>query len=241
MDLNGALASDAVQTISLCRSLEWLDLKIAAMRGDAIPIAQLSELPHVQYALIRLETTDASWLVRLIGKMPALQQLDLRGRKLTGRDLAPLSHCTQLTEMYVRGIDDPGEPLTFLDAMPALDQCLVLGCPRVGRVRLTERTGVRRFYFRYGQLDELEIDGAPNLTAVYLGNRAFGYNDNDARLPRLDIRRLAARNAANLLYLMVDAQESHLPFTEIALADCPKLRSLTFHAPPPEIQSERCE
>jgi hypothetical protein len=94
--------------------------------------------------------------------------------------------------------------------MPELHQCLVLGCPRVGRVRLTTKSGVRRFYFKYGQLDELEIDGAPNLTAVYLGNRAFGYNDRNAELPRLDIRRLAVRNAAELLYLMIDTQQSNI-------------------------------
>jgi Leucine-rich repeat (LRR) protein len=238
--LYGALASDLVHTISRFQSLDWLDLTIADVLGDPLPIAELSTLPHVQAAQVRLETMDASWVVRLIGKMPALQRLDLRGQGLTAQDLAPLSHCTQLTEIYVRGIDDPGEPLTFLDAMPRLDQCLVLGCPSVGRVRLTERTGVRRFYFKYGQLNELEIDGAPNLTAVYLGHEAFGYDDHDAKLPKLDIRRLAVRNAANLLYLMVDGKESKLPFTEIGLADCPKLRSLTLRAPPPEIQPLKC-
>jgi len=238
--LYGALASEAMEAVSRCQSLEWLDLKVADVLGDPLSSAELAELPHVQAAQVRLESAGASWLVRLIGRMHALQRLDLRGQGLTARDLAPLSACTQLTEILVRGIDDPGEPLTFLDAMPALDQCLVLGCPRVGRVRLTNRTGVRRFYFKYGQLDALEIGGAPNLTAVHLGHEAFGYDDHDARLPKLDIRRLAVRNAPNLLYLMVDAHESRLPLTEIALADCAKLRSLTFRAPPSETQPAKC-
>jgi hypothetical protein len=70
--------------------------------------------------------------------------------------------------------------------------------------------------------------------------RAFGYNDHDARLPILDIGRLAVRNVPNLLYLMVDAKESKLAFSEIALADCPKLRSLTLRGPPPGSPSARC-
>lgn len=240
LKIRGTLTSDAVRAISGCRSLAGLQMEITNVSGDPLPIAELSELSHVQAAQVQLRVADASWLLRLLGKMPALQRLDLRGQNLTAQDLAPLCHCTQLKEIYIRGINDSGEPLTFLDSMPALDQCLVLACPHVGRVRLTEKSGVRRFYFKYGQLDELEVNGAQNLTAVYLGNRAFGYHDQDARLPRLDIRRLAARKATKLLYLMVDAQASKTPFTEIALADCPKLRSLTLHAPPPDTQPARC-
>jgi len=164
----------------------------------------------------------------------------VRGRNLTAADLAPLAHCPRVEQIYVRGIDDPGEPLAFLESMPQLDQCLVLGSPRVGRVRLSQRTGVQRFYFKYGQLDELVIDGAPRLTDVHLGHTAFGYNDDDARLPRLDIGRLTVRDAPNLRYLMVDGQASKLPWTDVALADCPRLRSLTLHAPPPEIQPTKC-
>jgi hypothetical protein len=135
--------------------------------------------------------------------------------------------------MNLGGIDDPGEPLTFLDSMPALDRCAVGGCSRVGRVRLTKRTGVRQFHFGYGQLDELEIRGAPNLTTLYVGWGQAGGN-------KLDIGRLAVRSVPNLRYVMVDAVPSKLPFTEIALADCPKLRSLLFRAPPSEVQPTKC-
>jgi hypothetical protein len=236
----GAVTSDVVRAIGNCQSLGSLDLEILDVTGAPIPGIELPEFSMVLSARVRLDTADAAWLLRLVGRMPALKAFDLRGRKLMAEDLAPLSNCTRLEQIYVRGIDDPGEPLSFLDSMPDLDKCLILACPHVGRVRLTKQSGVREFYFKYGQLDELEIDGAPNLTAVYLGNRAFGYNDDDAKLPRLDIRTLAARNGANLRYLMVDAQESKIPLTGIALADCPKLRSLTLHAPPPETQPARC-
>jgi hypothetical protein len=201
---------------------------------------ELSELPQAGYAYVKLRTSNASWVLRLVGRMTALERLDLRGHDLKGQDLAPLSNCTHLNTIYVRGINDPGEPLTFLDSMLELDQCLVVGCPRVGRVRLTEKAGLQRFYFKYGQLDEIEIDGPRNLTAVYLGNEAYGYNDKDAELPRLDIRRLTARDAPELLYLMVDAQESSIPFSDIVVGDCPRLRSLTLHAPAPVLQSTKC-
>ena len=220
----GSITSDTVRAINSCRSLQSLDLEIADLTGDPLPLTELSELPHVQHAQVRLGTSGASWVLRLVGSMPALKRLDLRGQNLTARDLAPLANCTQLNEIFIRGINDPGEPLGFLNFMPELDQCLVLGCPRVGRVRLTAKSGLRRFYFKYGQLEELEIDGAPNLNSIYLGNRAFGYNDFDAVLPRLDISRLTVRNAAELLYLMIDAQGSNITFTEFGLAECPKLR-----------------
>ena len=136
--------------------------------------------------------------------------------------------------MHIAGIDDPGEPLTFLDSMPALDRCSVGGGSRVGRVRLTKRTGVRQFHFGPGRLDESEIGGAPNLTTLYVGWGQAGGSH------KLDIGRLAVRSVPNLRYVMVDAVESKLPFTEIALADCPKLRSLLFRAPPSELQPTKC-
>ena len=71
-------------------------MKIADMMGAPLPIAELAELPHVQSAHVQLATTNAAWLIRLIGKMPALQQLQLYGRGLTAPDLTPLSHCTRL-------------------------------------------------------------------------------------------------------------------------------------------------
>ncbi len=183
--VSGVLTSSAVRALSGCRALERLELTLTGTAGDPIPIAELAELSRVEYAQVVLGTAEASWGLRLVGKMPALKKLYLRGRDLTARDLAPLANCRKLTEIYVHGIDDSGEPLAFLDSLPDLDQCLVLGCPRVGKVRLTAETGVRRFYFKYGQLDELEIDGARKLTEVYLGHKAFGYNDDDARFPRL--------------------------------------------------------
>ena len=233
LQFEGVVASDAVKMLSNCQALERVDMKIAGLLGDPLPVAELSELPHVQSARIRLETTDASSLVGLIGKMHALQELVLGGVGLTGQDLAPLSHCTQLTRLSISGIDDPGEPLMFLDAMPVLDQCDMLSC-RVGRVRLTNRTGVRRFSFNFGQLDELDIDGAPNLTAVYLGRGHY------AGFRKMNIGRLTVRNVPNLLYMKVDAVESMLPFTEFVVADCRKLRSLLLRAPPAELQPIKC-
>ncbi len=233
LDIDGALASDAVQAISRCQSLERLDMKIADVMGAPLPIAELAELPHVQSAHVQLAPTNAAWLTRLIGKMPALQQLQLYGRGLTAPDLTPLSHCTRLTEISLAGIDDTGEPLTFLDSMPALDRCTVGGCPRVGRVRLTKRSGLRQFHIGSGRLDELEIDGAPNLNRVDLGWGSASHG-------KLGIGRLAVRGAPNLQYLMVDAVKSTLPFTEISLADCPKLRSLLFRAPSSELQPAKC-
>lgn len=237
-----AAAVEAVNAVKSWHklSLESLDMKVTEVTGEPIPITELHGLPHTLDARIRLETVDASWLLRLIGKMPALKRLDLRARGLTAAALSPLSTCTQLEYLGVRGIDDPGEPLKFLNGMPKLDQCLVLGCPRVGRIRLTKQAGVRRLYFKYGRLDELAVNGAPNLTAVYLGHEAFGYNDADARLNKLDIGSLAVRDTANLLYLMVDGLESMVPFTGISLADTPKLRSLLLRAPPAERQPTKC-
>jgi Leucine-rich repeat (LRR) protein len=238
--LEGSLTSDTVRSINRCRFLESLDMKVTEVTGAPIPITELQSLPRVLDARVRLETLDASWLLRLIGKMPALKRLDLRGMGLTAPALASLSTCTQLEYLGVRGIDDSGEPLEFLNVMPKLDQCLVLGCPRVGRIRLTKQAGVRRLYFKYGRLDELAVDGAPNLTAVYLGHEAFGYNDDDARLNKLDIGSLTVRDTASLLYLMVDGLESTVPFTQISLADTPKLRSLLLRAPPAERQPTKC-
>ena len=117
--------------------------------------------------------------------------------------------------------------------MPALDRCTVGGCPRVGRVRLTKRSGLRQFHVGSGRLHELEIDGAHQPEQVYLGWGTVSHG-------KLAIGRLAVRGVPNLQYLMVDAMKSTLPFTEIALADCPKLRSLLFRAPPSELQPAKC-
>jgi hypothetical protein len=249
-----AIQPEHLRTLSVLKSLRTIELPAAAITDEVLAV--LGRLPHLRslvlakasvsdrglasLAQLRLETLDASWLLRLIGKMPVLKRLDLRGRGLTASALAPLSSCTRLEYLAVRGIDEPGEPLAVLNAMSKLDQCLVLGCPRVGRIRLTKQAGVGRLYFKYGRLDELEIDGTSNLTAVYLGHEAHGYNDDDARLNKLEVGCLTVRNTANLLYLMVDGLESALPFTEISLADTPKLRSLLLRAPPVERQPIKC-
>ncbi|MCY2990694.1 MAG: hypothetical protein NTY19_22870 [Planctomycetota bacterium] len=90
---------------------------------------------------------------------------------------------------------------------------------------------MRQFLVGPGRLDELEIDGAPNLTTVHVG---YGGSR------KLGICRLAVRSVPNLRYLMVDVVESKLPVTEITLADCPKLRSLLFRGPPSELQPTKC-
>jgi hypothetical protein len=172
--------------------------------------------------------------------MPQLERLDLRIRGLKGEDLAGVSNCTQLKQVIIRGIDDPGEPLDFLNALPHVDQCLVLGCPHIGRIRLTEQAGVQRLYVKYGRVDSVEIHGAPNLTAVHLGHEAHGYNDDDALLNKLDIGRLKVCGTTQLLYLMVDGMDSTTPFTEIAVANAPHLRSLLLRAPPIDRQAEPC-
>lgn len=238
--LHGVPTSDVVRTIGRFSSLMSVDLKIVDVAGDQIPMDQFAELPDMQSAEVQLQSANASWLVRLIGRMPALQKLNLRGQSLSGEQLAPLSNCRKLTMLSIHGVDDPGEPLKFLEAMPEIDQCLILGCPHIGRIRLTKKTGVRRFYFKYGQLNELEVDGAPNLTAVNLAHEVHGYNDIDAQLPELEIGRLIVHDAPKLLYLRAVSKESAIPFAEISLSDLPMLRSLTLYTPPPEKQPLRC-
>ena len=236
----GSLTSNTVRGINRCRGLMNLNMNITGITGEPLPDSELEEFRRTTVALISSNNASAAWLTRLIAKMPTLERLDLRLAGLTAANMAGLKNCTQLKHLYVYGIDDPGEPLAFLNSMPHLDQCLVLGCPRVGRIRLSKHAGVQRLYFMYGRLDDLEIDGAPNLTAVYLGRDAHGYNDHDARLNKLDIGSLSVRNVPNLLYLMVDGLDSTIPFTEIVLADAPKLRSLLLRAPPAKRQLEKC-
>ena len=238
MITQGSLTTDTVHAIARCRSLLSLSMDVAEVTGNPIPATGLSELPHVVSAQIHLHRVDDSWLLRLVGQMPMLEQFDLRGLGLDSSALAPLSNCPRMKHLLVRGVDDPGEPLAFLNSMPELDQFLVLGCPRIGQIRLTKDCGLRRFYFKYGLLNELLIDGAPNLTSVQLGHDAHGYNDEDARLNPLEIGRLTVRNAANLIYLMMDGKQSVLPLTEITVEETPHLRSLLLRAP--ERQSTNC-
>lgn len=236
VSIEGEITSETIRGINRCRGLENLAMKIRQLSGDPVPASELTDFPQALSVTIYSETADAARLSKLVGNMPKLQRLNLRVPGLKGADLAGLENCTQLKHLNVRGIDDPDEPLAFLNSLPDLDQCLVLGCPHIGRIRLTAQAGVQKLYFKYGRIDVLEIDGAPNLSAVYLGREAFGYGDNDARLNKLDIGSLLVRDTPKLLYLMVDAIDSTTPFSEVSLDSTPMLRSLLLRAPPPEKQ-----
>ena len=238
--MNGSLTSDTVRGINRCRGLVSLDLTLADITGEAVPASELLEFSKAQAVTIRSKAAAAVWLTSLIGNMPNLQSLDMRFPKLTAIDLAGLNGCTQLKHLVLHGIDDPGEPLAFLNSMSNLDQCLLLGCPSVGRIYLSPQAGVRRLYFKYGRLDALEINGAPNLSAVYLGNEAHSYSDDDARLNKLDIGSLTVRSSPSLLYLMVDGIDSTTRFSDISLATIPKLRSLSLSTPPADRQPVAC-
>ena len=238
--LNGSLTSDTVRGINRCRGLVSLDLTLTDITGEPVPVPEVLEFSKAQAVTIRSKTAAAVWLTSLIGKMPHLQSLDMRFPRLTATDLEGLKKCTQLKHLVLHGIDDPGEPLAFLNSMPNLDQCLILGCPSAGRIYLSPRAGVRRLYFKYGRLDAIEIDGAPNLSAVYLGNEAHSYSDDDARLNKLDIGSLTVRSAPSLLYLMVDGIDSTTRFSDISLASIPILRSLSLSAPPADRQPDAC-
>lgn len=238
MTLFGAITARTVRGICQCHDLCELRLHVSDYAGNALTDSEIPEFSKAVGVDICTTTADAAWLTRLVAKMPQLERLDLRVRGLNGENLAGISHCTQLKQIIVRGINDPGEPLDFLNALPQVDQCLVLGCPHIGRIRLTERAGVQRLYVKYGRVDSVEIYDAPSLTAVHLGHEAHGYNDDDALLNKLDIGRLKVCGATQLRYLMVDGMDSTIPFAEIAVANAPHLRSLLLRAPPSDRQAE---
>lgn len=240
LTVDGTLDAQAIPTILNCRALQHLTLTLQEMNGAPRDDSAFSRLSNMRSVRIDAQTAKAAWLTRLVGAMPDVEMIDLRIPGLNAGHLSTLAACTRVKTLLVRGIDDPGEPLTFLTAMPDLDQCLVLGCPRVGTIRLTAQTRVRRFFFKYGRIDSLEIDGAPNLARVALAQDAHGYNDSDARLNELDLGKIHIVSAPALKALVVNGSRSRIPMRTLTVGTAPQLESLVVNGPLSPLQARRC-
>ena len=231
----GALNRQAISAINRCPELQALSLHVHEFHGSPLHAAELREMPLVEKATISLHTVESQWLVEFVSRMKSLQVLDLLSPRLTAIDLQPLSHCTHLQSLILHGIDDPGEPLVFINRLPNLEWCSIFCSPQVGRIRLTPETPLRRLIFQHGRLGKLEVRGAPRLQAIHLGREAKGNRADINSFPNLNLEELTITNAPQLKLLMVDAYHAKTPLRQVTIAETPKLTRLFLRGSPARV------
>jgi Leucine-rich repeat (LRR) protein len=231
VSVSGATNATLVTAIARSGAIEHLRFNIRDIEGDATVLESIETMPP-QPSLVSLSITGTTprthCLLHLTRGATSLQSVDLRGVDLTGDDLAPLAECPALREVVLAGICDNGLPLDFLNGLPEVESCLAVGSS-IGTLRLDERTGLKSFRFKFGRLGEVDLKGCPRLRTIIFGADAWGYNDHDAKLPRLESKRCTLADLPALEHVKyAPRRQTEEPFERFELTNCPALRSLTL-------------